>query len=72
MFFADFSVNSQQIFMTFCKHYFQENPNSSENFVKLAMAYFIKIILEFYYLPNGLTFEIFNIINIILRIFYRC
>ena len=29
----------------------------------------IKLILSFYYMPNGLAFEI---INIILRIFYRC
>ena len=29
----------------------------------------IKLNLEFYYMSNGLTFEIFNII---LRFFYRC
>ena len=29
----------------------------------------IKIILEFYYMANGLAFEI---LNIILRIFYPC
>ena len=29
----------------------------------------IKLFLDFYYMANGLTFEIFNII---VRYFYRC
>ena len=35
----------------------------------LAWASPFKLILEFYYMANGLTFEI---LNIILRIYYPC
>ena len=40
MFFADFSVDSQQIFMKFYKYYFKNSiflkkPYSLENFIKL-------------------------------------
>ena len=40
-------------------------------YVKITMSLYktIKVILEFYYMSNGLTFEI---LHIILRIFCRC
>ena len=39
MFFADFSVNSQQIFMKFLNTIFQKNPSSPENFIKLYSVF---------------------------------
>ena len=35
MFFADFSLNSQQIFMKFCKHYFSKESQQPWKFCKI-------------------------------------
>ena len=39
MTFADFSVNSQLVFMKFCKHNFEKKHNSPKNFVKLCSVF---------------------------------
>ena len=63
------SHHPQEVLLAQFSVYVHKGGLKPDSFHFISLYNPIKLILEFYYMANGLTFEI---LNIILRIFYPC